>query len=395
MRTPHPLLLTLTLYLAGLGAAGQFAKLAVSFVTLTQVYSGQSETILGLAVSLISLVGLVLGLVAGIVVSRIGARRALVAALALGAVMSLWQAMLPSLPVFMLSRVLEGASHLLIVVAAPTLIAEATPDRYRPAALTLWSTFFGVAFALTAVIAPWVIAQGGLSLLIGAHGVWMAVACVAILLVLPQSIITTVPSGVQVSVWHRHITAYATPGIATPALAWLCYTLTFVSVLTALPLLTEGDAPTWLTAIAPLVSIAVALTVGVAILSRRPAQPVVTLGFVLCAVVTILTLVVGFTTLSVLLLFAAMALVQSAGFAVVPQINADAPTRALANGALAQMGNLGNLSGTPLLIAVYQGAPVLGPFLFLIMAYGVGILVTWLIGRRAVAAMDERRVSGV
>jgi len=393
MRAPHPLLLTLTLYLAGLGAAGQFSKLAVSFVSLTRVYADQSETVLGLAVSLISLVGLILGLVAGIVVSRIGARRALVAALTLGAVMSLWQATLPSLPVLMLSRVLEGASHLLIVVAAPTLIAEATPDRYRPAALTLWSTFFGVAFALTAVIAPSVIAQGGLSLLISAHGIWMAVACVGILLVLPQAIITTEPPGARISVLRRHLTAYATPGIATPALAWLCYTLTFVSVLTALPLLTGGAAPTWLAAIAPLVSIAVALTVGIAILSRRPAQPVVTLGFALCAVVAVLTLVVGFTTISVLLLFAAMALVQSAGFAVVPQINPDAPSRALANGALAQMGNLGNLSGTPLLIALYQGAPVLGPFLFLITAYGGGVLVTWLIGRRAVAAMDEGRVS--
>ncbi|MBO6884487.1 MAG: MFS transporter [Marivita sp.] len=387
MRTPHPLLLTLTLYLAGLGAAGQFSKLAVSFVALTQVYSGKSEAILGLAVSLISLVGLILGLVAGIVVSRIGARRALVAALALGAVMSFWQATLPSLPVLMLSRVLEGASHLLIVVAAPTLIAEAVPDRYRPAALTLWSTFFGVAFALTAVIAPWLIAQGGLSLLIGAHGVWMTVACGAILLVLPHPVITPAPA-TRISVLRRHMTAYATPGIATPALAWLCYTLTFVSVLTALPLLTGGTAPTWLAAIAPLVSIGVALTVGVAILSRHPAQPVVTLGFALCAGVAVAILFVGFTTATVLLLFASMALVQSAGFAVVPQINADAPSRALANGALAQMGNLGNLSGTPLLIALYQGAPVFGPFLFLITAYGGGVLVTWIVGRRAVAAMD-------
>lgn len=392
MRTPHPLLLTLTLYLAGLGAAGQFSKLAVSFVTLTQVYSGASEAILGLAVSLISLVGLILGLVAGIVVSRIGARRALVGALVLGAVMSLWQATLPSLEILMLSRVLEGASHLLIVVAAPTLIAEATPDRYRPAALTLWSTFFGVAFALTAVIAPWVIAQGGLSLLIGAHGVWMAVACVAILLVLPHPVITPAPAA-PVSVLRRHLTAYVTPGIAMPALAWLCYTLTFVSVLTALPLLMGDTAPTWLAAIAPLVSIAVALTLGVAILSRHPAQPVVTLGFALSAVVAVVILMAGFTTVTVLLLFASMALVQSAGFAVVPQINADAPSRALANGALAQMGNLGNLSGTPLLIALYQGAPVLGPFLFLVTAYGGGVLVCWLIGGRAVAAMTEGRVS--
>jgi MFS family permease len=392
MRTPHPLLLTLTLYLAGLGAAGQFSKLAVSFVTLTQVYSGKSEAILGLAVSLISLVGLILGLVAGIVVSRIGARRALVAALALGAVMSLWQATLPDLAVLMLSRVLEGASHLLIVVAAPTLIAEAVPDQYRPAALTLWSTFFGVAFALTAIIAPWMIAHGGLSLLIGAHGVWMAVACAAILLVLPHPLIPPGPAA-RISILRRHMTAYATPGIATPALAWLCYTLTFVSVLTALPLLTGDAAPTWLAAIAPLVSIAVALTVGVAILSRHPAQPVVTLGFALCAGVAVAILGMGFTTVTVLALFASMALVQSAGFAVVPQINADAQSRAMANGALAQMGNLGNLSGTPLLIALYQGAPLFGPFLFLITAYGGGVMITWVLGRRAVAAMAEGRVS--
>ena len=393
MRTPHPLLLTLTLYLAGLGAAGQFSKLAVSFVTLTEVYAGRDETMLGLTVSLISLVGLILGLVAGIVVSRIGARKALVGALALGAVVSLWQASLPALPVMMASRVLEGASHLLIVVAAPTLIAEATPDRYRPAALTLWSTFFGVAFALTAVAAPSIIAWGGLPSLIGAHGIWMALACVAVGIVLPRSIIATVPPGARVSVLRRHLTAYATPGIATPALAWLCYTLTFVSVLTALPLLTQGAAPTWLVAMAPLVSIAVALSIGVFVLSRRPALPVLTLGFALCAMMAVLILVTGFTTWSVLLLFASMALIQSAGFAIVPQINADAPSRALANGALAQMGNLGNLSGTPLLIALYQGAPVLGPFLFLLTAYGVGILVTLAIGRPAVAAMAEGHVS--
>lgn len=392
MRSPHPLLLTLTLYLAGLGAAGQFSKLAVSFVTLTEVYAGHGETILGLAVSLISLVGLILGLVAGIVVTRIGARRALLAALALGAAMSLWQAMLPSLPVLMVSRVLEGASHLLIVVAAPTLIAETTPDRYRPAALTLWSTFFGVAFALTAVIAPGVIANGGLALLIGAHGVWMAVACLAVLFVLPRPVMTQSPPS-EISLLRRHIVAYATPGIATPALAWLCYTLTFVSVLTALPLLTSGTAPTWLAAIAPLVSIGVALTVGVAVLSRHPARPVVTLGFALCVAMAVVVLVAGFTAVTVILLFASMAFVQSSGFAIVPQINADAASRALANGALAQMGNLGNLTGTPLLIAVYQGAPVLGPFLFLVIAYGSGVAITWVLGRRAVAAMDTRRAS--
>ncbi|MCK0150716.1 MFS transporter [Marivita sp. S6314] len=382
----HPLFITGVIYLAGLGAAGQFSKLAVSFVTLAQTYDGSDAT-LGLAVSLISLVGVLLGLVAGMVVNRIGTRRALVWSLALGAAISIWQASLPSLPFLMASRVLEGVSHLLIVVAAPTLIAEMTPDRLRPAALTLWSTFFGVAFAMTALIAPGVLGLGGLPALMIGHAIWMAVACLLCLMVLPrpdarQSF--TTPEG---SVLQRHIRAYATPGIATPALAWLCYTLTFVSILTALPLLTNGTAPPWLAPLAPLVSIAVALTAGIVLLNRVRALHVVTGGFAACLGAAVVAFIAGFSAASIVLLFAAMAFVQGSGFAVVPQLNPDPNARALANGALAQMGNLGNLTGTPLLIAIYQGAPLIGPFAFLAVAYSAGMILTWIIGRKAVARL--------
>ncbi|MFP7570012.1 MFS transporter [Marivita sp. S2033] len=382
----HPLLLTLVIYLAGLGAAGQFSKLAVSFITLSEVYGGR-DTTLGLAISLISLVGVVLGLFAGMVVNRIGTRRALIGALALGALVSLWQASLPSMPWLMASRVIEGVSHLLIVVAAPTLIAETTPDRLRPAALTLWSTFFGVAFALLAIVAPSIIALGGLSALILSHALWMVAAGVLCAVVLPKSVSEPAPQLSQGSLLERHVTAYATPGIATPAMAWLCYTLTFVSVLTVLPLLTGGTAPVWLGSAAPLVSIAVSLTAGIYLLSRIRAWPVVIGGFGVCLLAAILTLASGFSTLSVLALFAAMAFVQGSGFALVPQLNPDPNARALANGAMAQMGNVGNLTGTPLLIALYHGAPMLGPFLFLGVAYGAGICLTWMIGRRALGAI--------
>jgi MFS transporter, DHA1 family, inner membrane transport protein len=378
----HPLVLTFVIYFAGLGAAGQFSKLAVTFVTLTEVYGGR-EAMLGLAVSLISLVGVVLGLVAGMVVNRIGAKQALVGALVLGACVSLWQSTLPDLPYLMASRVVEGLSHLLIVVAAPTLIAETTPDRLRPAALTLWSTFFGVAFALTAVIAPSVIATGGLAALILSHGVWMAVTCALCLFILPKR--ATSPSAALDfrTLFTRHVAAYATAGIAAPALAWLCYTLTFVSILTALPLLTNGTAPVWLAPVAPLLSIAVALSLGIALLSRIRALPVVIGGFGLCLTAAIITAGLGFSAATVLLLFGAMAFVQGSGFAIVPQLNPDADSRALANGALAQMGNLGNLSGTPLLIALYQNAPLWGPVMFLVTAYSAGLVMTFFLGRRA------------
>lgn len=382
----HPLVLTFVIYFAGLGAAGQFSKLAVTFVTLASVYGGR-EAVLGLTVSLISLVGMVLGLVAGMVVTRIGPKQALVGALALGAAVSLWQSALPSLPWLMASRVIEGLSHLLIVVAAPTLIAETTPDRLRAAALTLWSTFFGVAFALTALAAPSVIALGGLEGLLLSHGVWMALACGLCLLILPGHEAPATPAFELRRVFARHIRAYATPGIAAPALAWLCYTLTFVSVLTALPLLTDGTAPAWLAPVAPLLSIGVALTIGIALLSRVRALTVAIGGFGLSLLAALTTGLLGFSAMTVLLLFASMAFVQGSGFAVVPQLNLDAESRALANGALAQMGNLGNLSGTPLLIALYQGAPLWGPVLFLIAAYSAGMVFTSVLGRRATRAL--------
>ena len=60
------------LWAAGLGAAAQFAKLAVGFGALGEAYPGAGG-LLGFAVSFLSLSGLLLGLVAGSVVARRGA----------------------------------------------------------------------------------------------------------------------------------------------------------------------------------------------------------------------------------------------------------------------------------------------------------------------------------
>jgi hypothetical protein len=52
---------------------------------------------------------------------------------------------------------IEGLSHLAIVVSAPTLIAQlSTVTRHQGKALTLWGTYFGVAFAGVALTAPFV-----------------------------------------------------------------------------------------------------------------------------------------------------------------------------------------------------------------------------------------------
>ena len=134
-RPADPALTVVVLWLAGLGAAGQFAKIAVAFPALQALYP-QAGTSLGLAVSLISLLGALLGVVAGMIVARLGLRRMLLWGLWLGAALSLAQAILPGLGALLATRLVEGLSHLVIVVAAPTLISETVADRWRGAALS-------------------------------------------------------------------------------------------------------------------------------------------------------------------------------------------------------------------------------------------------------------------
>ena len=129
-------LLILLLWASGLGAAAQFAKVGLILPELAAVYP-EAGAAIGWLVSLISVMGMVLGLFAGLLAVRIGLKRLLVVSLLLGAVCSFAQALLPPFGWMLASRVVEGASHLGLVVTAPTLIALLAPPDWRGFAMTL------------------------------------------------------------------------------------------------------------------------------------------------------------------------------------------------------------------------------------------------------------------
>ena len=170
-RTDFPLVLAL--WGAGLGAAAQYGKVSVIYDLLPATYPEAGAT-LGFVVSLVGFVGILFGVVAGLLVARIRYRRALLSALWLGAAVSLFQALLPPLSWMLASRIAEGLSHLAIVVAAPTLIAQLSAERDRGLTLTLWGTFFGVAFALLAFAGRPLAQALGPEALFAAHGAYMA-----------------------------------------------------------------------------------------------------------------------------------------------------------------------------------------------------------------------------
>lgn len=383
MARPSPSSNTLIflLWLAGLGAAAQFAKFAVPFTELRALYP-DAGTDIGWVLTLISAVGAVLGMTAGVLVARAGLGKTLVLALILGAVMSLWQATLPDLGMMLLSRLIEGLSHLMIVVAAPTLIAQCASDRSRGFAMTLWSTFFGVSFALVAFLGMPLVAARGLESLLLAHGLFMIALAAILGVALGRA--PRPPVDVQrppASLFRQHIDAYRSSRISAPAIGWLFYTATFVSLLAVLPQMLPPGSRTAVIALMPLVSIAVALLVVSALLLRLRAVTITIVGFILAAAVVLLFFAGLPLPVLALVLFAVLGLVQGASFAAVPELNTTNESRALANGAMAQMGNIGNLLGTPLLLAVLGVAGHSGVLLSVAGLYLFGAVAHILLAR--------------
>ncbi len=354
MRSLSPMFLVLLLWCAGLGAAAQFGKISILYETLRTTYGGGGEVALGLVVSIVGMVGLIFGTTAGLLVARIGPRRAIVAALAAGAAMSALQALLPPYPLMLASRIVEGASHLAIVVVGPTMIATLAPEHRRPLAMTLWSSFFGVTYTILALIGPH---AGPTGLFLG-HAAWMGALAAILALTLPPD-----PRGHALpmdNLLAQHARIYASPRLAAPAMGFCCYTFLYVAVLTLLPPETPATHRALIAAGMPLVSIAVSLTLGVWLLGRMSAVALVQTGYAVA--------IPGFLILWVFwgqgagmvaggfLLSAALGIVQGASFAAIPELNASPDDRARAAGAVAQLGNLGTTTGTPVLAALLANA---------------------------------------
>lgn len=382
-RTPFGLILLI--WCAGLGAAGQYGKISVIYDQLPSVYP-EAGARLGFLVSLVGFVGIVFGVVAGLLVARVGYRRALIWALWFGAALSLVQSALPPLPFMLALRGLEGVSHLAIVVAAPTLIAQLSAPRHQGLTLTLWSTFFGVSYTALVWLGLPLVAGYGLPALFIAHAVWMAGLAVLLGGALKSLSTGNTPGELRFSsVLRDHLTIYRSPFISAPAIGWLFYTFCFLALLTLIPPYLPDDVRARVLGAMPLVSISVSMTLGVFLLRYISAMVEIMVGFGLTILCLLWLLIAPGLPLACLALAAALGLVQGASFAVVPQLNHTAATQAQANGAMAQMGNVGNTLGTPALAAIlsmvgYHGMISVAALVF---ALGAGMHIWMAIRRRS------------
>ena len=385
----------LILWLCGIFAAMQFAKISFAFVALQQVYNATPAT-MGLVLSTVGMVGLVFGVTMGVFAPAIGYRRLLLVGLTLGALLSVVQSLMPSLPLFWGTRVLEGASHLAVVVAAPTLIAASCGPQHRSIAMGLWSTFVGVAFAITSGVGGWLVNRYGVSGFLGLHAAGMALMAVLAWFALREPN----PSNHQLSgslpglAWprlsdlpQRHVATYSRWVTALPGLCFFCYTAMAVALLTFLPQV-AGPGKPWLAVMLPLLSIGGNFSAGW--LAQHWVKPpmLVRLAFAglgmggfllgLCLVTDGLNGRDGVLPAVAMLLMFLAGLSGGAAFSLIPHLTQEVPLQASANGAVAQLGNLGSTLGPPLfavLISHWGGWSMMLPVvLFALLGLAVASL---------------------
>ena len=276
-------LLVLFLWLSGIVAGMQFAKFS-SAIGLMQGDLGIDPLFGGWLLSSLGLIGILFGITSGVIVSRFSPIKMVVVFLWWAAAASLLQTMFSQPGVLLTLRVLEGFSQLFLVSAAPTALLRVTPKGYQAPVMTLWGTFFGMAFLAMNLAQGPLIALGGWQAIFYAHGIFAAFVALVLSLFLKTagSENPAQPGDGQgkLSLINQHKAAYRETGSLLPGLLFFCHTLIYLVFLTYIPLWFHQNHPEevlkggFLLVSLPLFSLAGTLLSGVLLSKLRFSPPV-------------------------------------------------------------------------------------------------------------------------
>ena len=338
-------------YALGVLATVQFGRFAPAAETLMGDLAIDLKTF-GWLSSLINAAPAGFGLVAGFIAVRYGLKRCLFHA-ALALALTVLASAASSNPALLLAlRFVEGFAYLLIVVAAPTVIALFARPAMRTVLLSLWGSYFFIGLSLSSVAGGWLADLHGWRAWFLICGFGMLVAAAGARIWFPDAAEAVLPPR------HRQA-AYRFPvAFWCLASAFFGIVLLSASIPATLPVfLIErfgfSQAAAGLTAgMVGLASLAGNLCYGV--LSRWMSDRV----FVVIANLALLTLGVpvyaagpDLATVSIAscaLAFFMLGLLAAQTFATVPKLVGNAGQIGVANGLLTQLGSVGALAGAPL-----------------------------------------------
>jgi MFS family permease len=351
------------LWLCGVGAGLQFAKASVAFDRLGAHYDA-SPALAGWLLSATGVAGILFGAAAGLLVGRVGIRVSLVGGLLCAAAISLFQSALPPVTLFLASRLVEGAAHLAIVVAAPSCLSFYVAPRERTIVLSLWGTYFSTGFIVAGFLGPPILDATGLRMLFAVHAACMVVlAVVAFVFVRPPAAArTSERAAPPSSMFRQHVQIYATARTALPAVCFLCYTVMYLALQTMTADLAPPDARRWLFALMPLVSGVTTLSAGAIAQNWLSPFRVALAAFAATGAATILLQAAVHAEFAIvpaaLLRMAFLSMLPGAIYPMIPMLCQESSLQARGYGAIAQLGNVGSALGPPLFAA---SVAALGP----------------------------------
>jgi MFS family permease len=207
----------------------------------------------GFIATTFSVMGMLVGVLAGVVCDRFGHKQLALGGLAVMAAGGALGAAAGSFDAVLLARFLEGVGFILFVVPAPTLMtaAAATP-RDRAKALGIWSAYMPTGGSIALVAAPWLIAAWGW------RGLWVALAVAAGAAALLFARLVPRSRPAQLSSLRLVLESLTRANLAMAAL-FACYVAQWTSIMIWLPtfLVDEHGASTAAAALATALMVAV------------------------------------------------------------------------------------------------------------------------------------------
>jgi cyanate permease len=308
----------------------------------------------GLIVTTFSVLGMLVGMLAGMVCDRLGRTRLALAGLAVMAAGGVLGASAHGFGALLFSRFVEGVGFIFFAVPAPALmtsLSDGPADRAK--ALGIWSAYMPTGGTLGLLVAPPIIGVAGW------RGFWLALSAAAVgaALAFARAVPPSAPA--QVSSLRLVAESITRSGNVAMALLFACYVAQWTSIMVWLPtFLTEqgssASAAAMATALMVLVNAPGNLAGGWLLARGVPRGPLVVAASAvaaLCELGMFATVLPGGLRFALVLVFSLCAgVIPASIFAGLP-VHARSPQHiATGNGMVLQFSNLGQFLG-PLIIA--------------------------------------------
>lgn len=228
-RAPSPWRGIWTVFCGGLVAGAYMTKVPPALPQLRGEL-GLSLVEATFIVTTFNVLGMLVGMAAGMLGDRFGRKRFALAGMGLMAAGGLLGAMAPGFILLLASRFVEGVGFILFAIPAPALMSAMTgSDRERARALGLWSSYMPSGGTIALLAAP----------LLMAAGTWRALWVVIALAAIAAAVVfaRTVPDTPRADVGSLRLVteSLAQPGNLLLALLFACYVAQWTSVMVWLP----------------------------------------------------------------------------------------------------------------------------------------------------------------